>query len=303
MACSALVIGYGSIGKRHVEVMTAIDEIDNLSVLSSQAGLPFQTLSSLEEIPILDPDYIVVASPTTAHYSQLKYLEKHLTQKTILVEKPLFDSKAEFHSRSNKIVVAYNLRFHPLISKIRQLCQDRQLWSILVVCGSYLPDWRPGRDYRATSSAQKSSGGGVLLDLSHELDYVQWLAGPLEVEHAVNKKVSDLEIDTDDLLLFSGRSAGGAAVHVALNYFSREPIRRISLDGEGISLHGDLIAKRLAVTVDGVGSEFSWPDLQRNDTYRAMHLAALKNDCSSICSVDQGLQTMALIESIRSWAK
>ena len=303
MALSALVIGHGSIGKRHAEVLTGIDEIGDVSVLSSQPGLPYQTLSSLEEIPRLDPDYIVVASPTTQHHSQLDFLEEHLQDKKILVEKPLFDSLVDFQVRNNEMVVGYNLRFHPLLQKIRELCRDRHLWSILVFCCTYLPDWRPGRDYRTSSSARKDSGGGVLLDLSHELDYVQWLAGPLETEHAVSKKVSDLEIDTDDLLLFSGRSAGGACVHIGLNYFTREPIRQIILDGEDISIQGDLISKKLVVTMGGSKSEFSWPDLERNQTYRAMHLAVLSDDYSDICKFDQGLQTMALIESIRSWPK
>ena len=111
------------------------------------------------------------------------------------------------------------------------------------------------------------------------------------------------EIDTDDLLLFSGRAPGGVCVHIGLNYFTREPIRQIILDGEDISIQGDLIAKKLVVTMGGSKSEFSWPDLERNQTYRAMHLAVLSNDYSNICKFDQGLQTMALIESIRSWPK
>ena len=81
MGLSALVIGHGSIGKLHAEIITAIDEIGDVSVLSSQSGLPYRTLSSLEDIPKLDPDYIVVASPTTQHYSQLSYLEEHLQEK------------------------------------------------------------------------------------------------------------------------------------------------------------------------------------------------------------------------------
>ena len=121
------------------------------------------------------------------------------------MEKPLFDSMANFKVLKNEVYVGYNLRFHPLINKIRALCRGRKLWTIHVFCGSYLPDWRPGRDYRETSSAMRDSGGGVLLDLSHELDYIQWLAGRLEVDHAVSEKVSDLEIDSDDILLFSGK--------------------------------------------------------------------------------------------------
>lgn len=303
MSFSALVVGFGSIGKRHAGILSAMDDVFRVWVLSSQSNLPYETLTSLDDVPCLDPDYVVLASQTDQHFIQLKFLERHLNGKKILVEKPLFYSMTEFKVRNNEVVVGYNLRFHPLLQKIRELCLGRSLWSINVFCGSYLPDWRPCRNYRETSSARKASGGGVLLDLSHELDYIQWLAGPLEVEHAVSAKVSDLEIDSDDLLLFSGRAQNGVCVQISLNYFTREPIRQIVLDGNGISIQGDLIANSLSATIEGEKSNFSWPDLDRNQIYRTMHHAVLKGDYSTVCSFDQGLQTMSLIEHIRSCSK
>ena len=185
--------------------------------------------------------------------------------------------------------------------KIKDMCKGRRLWNIHVFCGSYLPDWRPGRDYRETSSAMRDSGGGVLLDLSHELDYIQWLAGPLEVDHAVSEKVSDLEIDSDDLLLFSGRTNDGVFVHIGLNYFTREPIRRIIIDGQNISIQGDLISKSLSMLVDGEVTNLSWPELDRNETYRVQHKAILKDDTTNNCTFIEGLNTMCLIEKIRTW--
>ena len=280
-----------------------MDEVEEVYVLSSQSELPYETISSFEDIPDLSPDYVIIASPTLEHYPQLKFLEEHLEGIKILVEKPLFDSRDDLDPTCNEVYVGYNLRFHPMLIKIKEICESRRLWNINVFCGSYLPDWRHGRDYRETSSAKLDSGGGVLLDLSHELDYVQWLAGSLEVEHAVSRKVSDLEIDSDDLLLFSGRAQDGTFVHIALNYFTREPIRQIILDGEGISIHGDLVAKTLAATVEGQKSEFSWPNLERNETYQAMHHAVLAGDESYICNFEQGLQTMVLIQRIRSWTQ
>jgi len=219
------------------------------------------------------------------------------------VEKPLFDSNLEFKIRNNEVVVGYNLRFHPLLNKVRELCQGKRLWSINMICGSYLPEWRPGRDYRMTSSARKNSGGGVHLDLSHELDFALWLDGPMEVDYAVSKKVSDLEIESEDILLFSGRTRGGTYVQMALNYFTREPIRQIIIDGEGISIQGNLITKNLVATVEGKKNKFSWSDLDPNETYRAMHLALLAGDLSKICSFEEGLQTMGLIDRICSWAR
>ena len=301
MSLTAFVIGYGSIGKRHVDILNEMDEFNRVAVLSSQTGLPYETITSLENIPGLNPDYVVIASPTTQHCPQLKFLEAHLEGRKILVEKPLFEVFHDYGIKNNQVYVGYNLRFHPLLQKIKDAATGRRLWNIQVFCGSYLPDWRSGRDYRDTSSARRVAGGGVLLDLSHELDYVQWLAGPLEVEHAVSGKVSDLEIDSDDLLLLSGKTEGGAHVHISLNYFSQKPLRQILVDGDGISIRGNLTINTLSVVEDGEVSDFSWPELKRNDTYRAQHQAILEDDLSLVCTFKDGLETMNLIDRVRSF--
>ena len=300
MSLSALIIGHGSIGQRHAEILTEMDEISHVFVLSSQNDLSYDTIKSLEEIPPLHPDYVVVASPTDQHYAQLKFLDKHLNGSKILVEKPLFDKKKGLSIRHNTVYVGYNLRFHPILCKIKKAITGRRLWNIQVFCGSYLPDWRPGRDYRKTYSARKDTGGGVLLDLSHELDYVQWLAGTINIEHKISKKVSDLEIETDDILLLSGRSASGAYVHISLNYFTRKPVRQILIDGEGISLQANLFTKELSVYEDDTKSEFSWPELERNTNYITEHRAIIEEDLSNVCTYNEGLETMCLIDSIRS---
>jgi CMP-N,N'-diacetyllegionaminic acid synthase len=190
-----------------------------------------------------------------------------------------------------------------MIQKIRNSISGRRLWNVQVFCASYLPDWRPERDYRETSSAKLDFGGGVLLDMSHELDYIQWLVGPIEVTHAVSKKVSDLKIDSDDLLLLSGKTKEGTHLHISLNYFTRKSQRQILIDGEDISIRADLDTNTLSMVEKGEASDYSWPELERNETYRAQHQAILEGDMSKICSFEQGLQTMHLIERIRSWSK
>ncbi len=300
MSMKALVIGFGSIGKRHADILCSMEAVSKVAVLSSQINLPYETITSLEEIPGMNPDYIVIASNTILHHDQLAFLEKNLAGRKILVEKPLFASFHDLEIRNNHVFVGYNLRFHPIIRLIKEKVADKPLWNIQVFCGSYLPEWRPGRDYRETSSAKKDSAGGVLLDLSHELDYVQWFAGPFRPEHAVNKKVSDLEIKTDDLLLLCGKSGRSAHAHISLNYFTRQPARQILIDGEGISIQANLIANTASVYENDNLSEFAWPELQRNDTYLAQHKAILDSDYSCVCTYKEGLETMRLIDTIRS---
>lgn len=301
MLLSALVIGYGSIGKRHADILNSMDTISNVAVLSSQYHLPYETITSLEEIPKLNPNYIVVASNTALHYKQLVFLENYLNGKKILVEKPLFDVFDDLKIKNNQVFVGYNLRFHPIMQLIKEKIVDRNLWNIQVFCGSYLPDWRPGRDYRETSSAKHETGGGVLLDLSHELDYIQWILGPIDIEYAVSNKVSDLKIETDDLLLLSGKSANGTYFQVTLNYFTRKPIRQIMIDGEGISIQADLVDNSLNVYKDNELLEYAMPELEQNDTYLTQHSAILHNNFSWVCTYKEGLETLRLIDRIKSF--
>ena len=115
--------------------------------------------------------------------------------------------------------------------------------------------------------------------------------------------MSDLEINNDDLLLFSGKTVDGTHVHISLNYFTRAPFRQILIDGDGISIRGDLITKTLLLVENGKASDFSWPELGENDTYCAQHRAILDNDPSLVCTFEEGLQTMGLIDRIRSFGK
>ena len=301
MPIKVLVIGYGSIGRRHADILNEMDKISEVVVLSSQSNLPFKTIKSTEEIPGLDPDYLVVTSNTALHHEQLVFVDNNLQGRKILMEKPLFDVFHDLEIRNNQVFVGYNLRFHPLIQLIKEKITDKKLWNIQIFCGSYLPDWRPDRDYQVTSSAKKETGGGVLLDLSHELDYVQWLTGEIDIINTVNEKVSDFKIDTDDILVLSGKSESGAYVHITLNYFTRKPIRQFIIDGEGISIHADLIANLLFISEQGKTSEFSWPELSRNETYKAQHNAIINDDLTFLCTFKEGLETMRLIDNIKSF--
>ena len=301
MSLSALVMGFGAIGNRHVHILNEMDEFSDVSVLSGQTGLSYNTIKSLKDIPDLNPDYVVIASATAQHCMQLKFLDMHLKGRKILVEKPLFDSMVDLTIKHNNVYVGYNLRFHPLLQKIKDAINDRELWNIQVFGGSYIPEWRPGRDYRTTASAKKITGGGVLLDLSHELDYVQWIAGEITPEYVYNKKVSDLEIETDDILLLDGHTNKGAQIHISLNYFTRMPLRQIIIDGESISIQADLITNTLTLHEDGQKSNFSWPHFERNFTYEAEHKALLSGDFNIACTYQEGLEVMRLIDSIRNF--
>jgi len=297
---NALVIGYGSIGARHAKIIYQMDKFEDLTVLSSQKDLPYKTITKLNEIINLNPDYIVIASSTSLHFKHLKFLEENFSSKSILVEKPLFNKMNKLEINNNNVFIGYNLRFHPIIKKIKEMCKGRELWTINIFCGSYLPDWRPGRDYRKTSSAKKYSGGGVALDLSHELDYTQWFCGNISPLHVLNGKISNLEIDSDDYLMFTGLSSGGAKINIGLNYFTRKPVRKIIIDGKSVSIQADLIANKMHISLDDDINDLSFEEFDRDFTYSAQHRAIINGNYLDICSYSEGLKTMKLIDFIKS---
>jgi CMP-N,N'-diacetyllegionaminic acid synthase len=116
------------------------------------------------------------------------------SNKIILVEKPLFHKYKNISLKKNKIFVNYNLRFNPVISFLRKIKNKNSFYSANLSCSSYLPDWRKNRNYIQTYSAKKVMGGGVLLDLSHEIDYIQSIFGKINnIEYAKILKISDLK--------------------------------------------------------------------------------------------------------------
>ena len=303
MSLVALIIGYGSIGQKHAKILASIKYISKVVVLTKQSKIPFEKISCLEEIHNLQPNYVVIASRTTEHLSQLYFFEKYFSNIKILIEKPLFNSYKEVNITNNKVYVGYNLRFHPVLIKIKKLIKDRKIWNYQTFCGSYLPEWRPDRNYKLTSSAKKKTGGGVLLDLSHEIDYTNWLIGPFEVKYSFNNKISDLEIDTDDILLLTGKSIVNCNVHISLNYFSRIPLRQVLIDGEGISIQADINRNKISFFSDGSLKHESFSNFQMSDTYLDEHEAILNDKISDLCTFEDGLGTLELIEKVRSLSR
>tara|TARA_B100001964_G_C13970341_1_gene481636 strand:- start:82 stop:762 length:681 start_codon:yes stop_codon:yes gene_type:complete len=224
-----------------------------------------------------------------------------MKNKTILIEKPVFEKFHDLIIRNNKVFVGYNLRFHPLIQLLKKKILGKKIWNIQVFCGSYLPDWRKDIDYRLSCSAKKTLGGGVLLDLSHELDYISWLFGSMNLEYVYNGKVSDLDIDTDDLLIISSKTKENAHINISLNYFTKKPIRQILIDGENISIQADLITSSATVYENNKFSEYKWPDININSTYMSEHEAILSGNFSNVCSFEEGIKTIKLIDKIKTF--
>mgnify|MGYP006224439107 CR=1 FL=1 len=297
---SVLISGYGSIGRRHANVLSTIIKKKHITILTNQKISNFRTIKTLKEISKIDPNYIVLCIPTSDHENKVKFIEKNFKNKIILVEKPLFDKPNTIKVKKNKYYVGYNLRFNPIINFLKEKVKYKKIWNVNVFCGSYLPKWRNNINYTKSSSAKKSLGGGVLLDLSHELDYIQWLFGDLEIEHSKSKKISNLNIQTDDFFNFVGRTKIVKSIQITLNYFTREPTRQIFIDGKNISIQADLIKKSVICYNGNKKSIYNFKNKKRNYEYKNQHLAILKKkNMDRLCTYEQGRQLVQLIAKMK----
>lgn len=197
--------------------------------------------------------------------------------------------------------VGYVLRFHPVLQKIKALLNGRCILSANVACGSYLPNWRTNIDYRESYSAKRSEGGGVLLDLSHELDYCSWLTGHLIDVKSYQVKVSELEIDSDDLVSLVGKTDRNVIVNLVMDYFTKADQRVIRINTNEFTLEADLINNKLTKTnLDKSQEVLEFDKLERNHLFQAMHQEILFSDEKKfICSLKQGLNVMRTINIIQ----
>ena len=172
---NVLIIGYGSAGRRHATILNKFKKINNIYIKTNQKIKCFNKINFISDINNLDFDLIIVANETYKHYSTCKYLEKKFNSKIILCEKPLFEKFYNFRPKKNRFYVAYNLRFHKCLIYIKKKVNLDKVFYVEAETSSYLPNWRKDDDYSKRYSAFPNKGGGVLLDMSHEIDYLRWL--------------------------------------------------------------------------------------------------------------------------------
>lgn len=230
----ALITGAGSAGVRHIENLlllgVEVSAYRNRSELSSELSENYKikVFKSLEEALEYGHDAVVIANRTDQHISTaLLAAEKGLH---LYIEKPLshkltgVQELQEIVKSKNLIVeIGCMMRFHPNLKLIHRLIEDDAIgvpYFARACVGQYLPDWRPGQDYRQSYSARAGYGGGVLLDLIHELDYLYWMFGRVKEVSAFIDHVSNLEIETEDIAQVLLRFDSGVVAQVEMDYLS-----------------------------------------------------------------------------------
>lgn len=318
-----LIVGLGSIGRRHATLVREVVPGVQIVALRRQlsgAGAEERIdriVTTMSEALALRPQAAVIANPATLHIDaalQLAQAGVHL-----LIEKPLssgIDRVSELielcRERRLVLMTGYNLRFLPSLRLFRQLLREQRIGRVLSVraeTGQHLPSWRPGADYRQSVSASSALGGGVLLELSHEIDYLRWIFGNVAWVGASLSKQSSLEIDVEDtahLTLGFAQQGEQPAVIGSLNidFIRHDSVRICTAIGENGSLRWDAMNGSVEVFERG---DTAWHTLMkqkhdRNESYLAEwshFVQCIATGSQPEISGEDGLAVLEIIEAAR----
>jgi len=246
-----LIIGLGSIAKKHIAAIIQLEEAAEIFALRSN----HKSKSNISEVidvydindmAVKDLDFILISNPTSEHFSTIQKLAEF--NKPLFIEKPLFSQINEetealvdnIEKKGFPTYVACNLRFLDCIKELKNLLKKERINEVNVYCGSFLPDWRSGVDFRKVYSANKEMGGGVHIDLIHELDYVYWLFGEPNQTNSFFTNVSSLNISSYDYANYLWTYKNFSA-SIILNYFRKEAKRSIEVVTDNGIYYVDLL--------------------------------------------------------------
>lgn len=317
----ALVVGLGSIGGRHLANLRRLG-CQRLGVLRVHRQLPLPPTANLEEVTLhveieealaQGYDVVFIANPTHLHLDFA--LPAARAGCHIFMEKPLSNSMEgvetlahEVANRRLKLQMGCQLRFHPGLRAIKTwLAEDRigDPVRALVEVGQYLPDWQPWRDYRTSYAARREMGGGVVLTLIHEIDYAQWLLGPLKALATLGGVSGELEVCAEDHVTSLLSTTYGAAVVLSLDYLQRPPCRRLKiLGGKGL-VEWDYSSGLASLTQEGrLVARFEPPaGWLANDLYLDLtqdFLRAVVEDVSPAIPLEDGAAALELALAMKA---
>lgn len=235
-----LLIGLGSIGRRHLNNLIKNEE-KFISVVTSQSKTEqnvtfYKNLSDVDK----EPNYfVIICTPTHLHYQDVKLVTEQLNLSGIYLEKPIshkINDAIKIKHIAKKfnlpIQIGHDLRFDPgllLLSKIIKTCVYGKVLFFNCEVGQYLPSWRKNQHYESSYSSEERKGGGVMLDLIHEYDYLLWLFGPVAYVFCDKNHVSNLNINCEDLSLNILKFKNEVQGILSLDYIQKRYSRRLKV--------------------------------------------------------------------------
>lgn len=315
------VVGLGNIATRHRRNLKTLLPNADVLAMSASGRIPYEEISdcdgilaSVEELVLAQVELVIIASPAPFHAKHsIPFIEAGIPT---LIEKPVTttveDAKAiqqAMEQYSTPVAIGYCLRYLSSALKMKALleeCKVGSLYNVNIEIGQYLPDWRPSKDYRDSVSANRKLGGGALFELSHELDYAQWLLGPLNLQHAILRSSKELALDVEDIADITALTDCGAVTSIHLDFLQRKAHRQCSFVGSEGRIDWDLIQNQLTLTTEaGVAVIYSEPEWDKNQMYLAMiedFLQMVEQNNHSCTELLEATETVHLIEKIRQQA-
>lgn len=313
------VLGTGSIGTRHLEVLRGIDRRLPIAVpkrsqrirsqrINELREAGFSTARGLEEAIEMGANLCVIATETGSHVEDgLAALDQGLD---LLVEKPLAVDTGEAtllyeraKMRGKHLFVACVCRFSESLNAFRrQLNEVGQIHSVRIECQSYLPDWQTGRPYLETFRARPQQGG-VLLDLIHEIDYAGWIFGWPDSLQARVRNLGILGIDADEAVDLSWETSSGCVVSIRLDYLTKPARRRMTACGAQGTIQWDAIKDVVTLNLDGLPAQKTKTVEARNDTFAAQVGAFIDaiggNADPRLAKGEEGVKALAVCDAAR----
>jgi predicted dehydrogenase len=311
------IIGFGASGQRMADIASRNDPSSEILILSQHRldGGPYSVTGSYHDVIAFRPDVVVLTNPASLREDDVEALGG--IPAGFLIEKPLatnLDTAVKIsHSLAavKTVQVGYNLRSSESLQAFRGMIHVGLCGSVFSVrgeTGQYLPSWRPGRDYRSTVSANASSGGGVLLELSHELDYLRWIFGDVDWVQSWFGKVSSLEVDVEDtahliLGIKNPNNGVGFVAQMNIDFVRRDRVRTVTAVCEHGSLRWDGV-RGIVQRFDEGDDEWStiFSDSGETTTYESQwrtFLDRLERDLPGEVTLEDGVSVLETIEAIR----
>ena len=314
-----LIVGLGSIGKRHLRLARTLLPKADIRILRHKVhketpDLADGLLFNIEDACLFKPQAAIIANPAPFHLSiaiALTEIGCHL-----LIEKPLSISTRNVNSllersqaKNNQVLLGYNLRFLPSLQRFRKLIKSGEIGKILSVrcdVGHYLPSWRDGVDYKEGVSARSELGGGVLLELSHELDYLRWIFGEVSWVNAWLGQQSDLEIDVEDTahLILGIGTEQTLVCSLNLDFVRRDTQRLCVAIGDSGSLRWNgrsgIVEKWDILAANWSAVSDQSENIEESYLFEWEHfIDCLNKDASPSVSIEDGLAVLKVIDAAR----
>jgi len=318
--CDSLVIGTGNIAKRHIANLRKLHQKGVIGCVSSSGR--YLTSKDVDVDVIFkdksearknSPRMAIIASPSSFHLQDAgMFLAQDIP---VLIEKPITDSinklssfKKTLQLKKDLIEIGYNYRYSCSLIKFKEIIQEKNLlgdlFSVHIEVGQYLPQWRADKDYTRSVSANKNLGGGALLELSHELDYLLWIFGDFESVYCRATNSGKLKIDVEDLVDALLVNETGLVVHFHSDFLQRNPTRYCKVKGEKGTLTLNLLNSSI-IFEDNEGREkiiFCELNYDKNKMYLDMmkrFYKLAKGDLKPLITVEEATKVVSLVESMK----